>query len=78
MAAEYERLDRKHESLDAQDQRVHQSDRVDRVKGESAHGADAGRRELVVMARVGIGDAAAARGDAVETAFRDVLGLPPL
>src|SRR5918997_2560082 len=69
MPAEHQGLDRKHQGVDAQDQRVHQPDGVHGMKREALKSPDPRLGDLVVMAAVGIGDAAASRRDAVEAPF---------
>jgi hypothetical protein len=60
-----QRLDRQHQGLGAQDERVHDADRIDHVQIEAVKEAEILFLQPVVVVRVGIGDAARARRHAV-------------
>ena len=67
--AKHESLNRKQQRLDAQDQCMHEADGVDRMKGEAVHFAEISRFDQVVVAGVGIGDAATAGRHPVQPAL---------
>ena len=66
MPAEHESLDRKHQRLDAQDHGMHEPDGIDRMENETPRGADVLRGDHIVVAGIGVGNAAAARRDIVD------------
>src|SRR5258706_15045323 len=69
VAGQYQRLDRQQQRLDPQQQRVHQSDAVDDMQGDLAAGAGLLRRDFLVVAGVGVDDAAAAGRHPLEAAL---------
>jgi hypothetical protein len=68
VAAEHQRLDRQKERLNAKDHGVDECDRVDDMKEHPLPGAEIRVSEAVVIARVGVCDAVAARRYPVESA----------
>ena len=73
MSAEHERLERKHECLQPEDQRVHQAEGINGMKRDRPEGACVFRNDGVVIVGICIGDATAARSDAVDAALEERL-----
>src|SRR5262245_40378632 len=73
MSAEHQRLERKHQCLQPEDQRVHEAEGVDCMKHYGAERACVLRDDDVMIVGIGIGDAAAARCYAVKAAFEERL-----
>jgi hypothetical protein len=73
MSAEHERLKRKHQSLKSQDDRMHEREGIDRVQSGSPDRPSVARGDLVMVARIGIGDAAAAWSYPIEASFEERL-----
>src|SRR5712672_395524 len=69
VTAEYQRLDRQQKGLDPQQQCMHQSDAVDDMQTDFPTCAGLLCDDLLVIAGVGVDDAAAAGRHAVETAL---------
>src|ERR1700748_2432061 len=69
MSAQNQRLDRQQQRLDAQKQRVHQSDTIDHVQGDLPACARILCGNLLVIAGIGVDDAAAASSHPFETAL---------
>src|SRR6266436_5065190 len=69
MTAEYQCLDRQEQCLDAQQQRMHQSDAVDDMQDDFPARAGLLRNDFLVVAGIGVDDAAAARSHTFETAL---------
>ena len=61
-------LNGSNERLQPQDQGVHQPEGIHDVKSDAPHGAGVFRGDHVVVVGIGVGDAAAARRDAVQPA----------
>src|SRR5690606_36137273 len=60
---------RQQDRLEPQNRRVHDPDRVDHVQADSCERAEIGRLQLVVIAGIGVDDAAAAGCQGVEAAL---------
>ena len=69
MSAEHEVLERIHESLEPQNQGVHERERIDYMKSCTIQGASLFCRDFLVIVGVGVCDAAAARRHTIEPAF---------
>lgn len=69
MSAEDQRLDRQKQSLRAQDDGVHDTDRIDPVKKDPGQEPQIFFFQPIVVAGVGIGNTAAAGRDTVQAAF---------
>ena len=69
MPGEYERLERKYDRLEPQNQGVHQPERVYGVKSKASGGAGVLGDDQVVIVGIGIGDATAARRHPLQPAF---------
>src|ERR1051326_3508094 len=69
MPAEHQGLERQYQRLDAQEQCVDERECIDGVQRHAPDCSGLRRDNLVVVARIRVGDAAAARRHAVETAF---------
>jgi hypothetical protein len=69
MAAKDQGLYGHEQGLDAQDQRVHQADRVDEVQPDPMEGSDLRVLQGLVIARVEVGDAVTPLGQIVELAL---------
>src|SRR3954447_15108323 len=67
VAAQDQCLDRQQQRLNPQQQRVHETDAVDHVQPNRPGGTGLLGGYLVVIAGIGVDDAAAARGHAIET-----------
>src|SRR5215813_3450214 len=67
--AEHERLERKHQRLQPQNQRVYESECIDNVKDHAPGGAGIFCDNRVMVVRIGVGDAAAAGRNVVDSAF---------
>ena len=75
MPGKHQGLERQNERLEPQDQGVHQSNCVDRMKEQPPPGADVLVGEKIVIIGVGIGDALAARWDTSEPALIELLEI---
>src|SRR5689334_17152490 len=67
--AEHESLERKHERLQPQNQGMHEAKRINNVKNHAFESAGVFGNDRVMVIRVGIGDAAAAGRQIVNSAF---------
>jgi hypothetical protein len=68
VSAEHQRLERKYQRLQPKNQSVHEAERIDGVQREGSQRAGILGNDRIVIAGIGIGDAGAARRDAVEAA----------
>src|SRR3954464_234105 len=66
MPAEDESLEGEHKSLEAQNEGMHEGESVSCVENETFDGAGLFRGDQFVVAGIGVGDAAAARGHALQ------------
>src|SRR4051812_47309361 len=66
VSAKHEGLDRKHQRLDPEDHGMHEPDGIDRMENEAPRGAGVLRGDHIVVAGIGVGDAAAARQYAIK------------
>src|SRR5262249_585508 len=73
--AEHKRLERKHQCLKPQNQGMHKRESIHSVKKESSHRTRVLRRNRVVVVGIGVGNAAAARGHAIESAIKERLKI---
>src|SRR5215470_18674475 len=71
--AEHQGLERQHQRLEAQDQGVDKPESIDGVEGEAAQEAGVLRRNDVMVVGIRIGDATAAGGHVVQSAFEERL-----
>ena len=69
VAAEHEGLERKHAGLQPKEERMHQSQRIHRVEQHLLHCAGLFCFDHVVVAGIGVGDAAAARRHPLQPTF---------
>src|SRR5262245_44209408 len=75
VSAEHQSLERKHQGLQPENERVHQAERIHDVKSEALHGTRLFRCDQVMVAGIGVGDASAAGGDPLEPAFEERLEM---
>ena len=75
MAAEHERLERKHECLQPEDQRVHQAEGINGMKRDRPEGACVFRNDGVVIVGICIRNAAAARRNAIDATLKERLEI---
>src|SRR5207245_1155652 len=67
--AEHEGLERKDQRLQPKDDRMHERQRIDPVKDRPPHEAGTGRGDHVMIAGIGVGNAAAALGYTLKTSL---------
>ena len=75
MPGKHQGLERQNERLEPQDQGVHQSNCVDRMKEQPPPGADVLVGEKIVIVSIGVGDAQATRGDTRKTSLIERLEI---